>query len=105
MQSVSFTLEAQLPGDIRKTTGTEAEGGVIWSTPLDGSPQTVVLGTYRSTVDGGVWGVVANVLGVLLGAWLLIMGTLILLVMYARRRKGVTKSEPKRRPPRTTPKE
>lgn len=105
MQSVSFTLEAQLPGEIRKTTGTEAEGGVIWSAPLDGSPQTVVLGTYESTVDGGVWGVVAKVLGVLLGAWLLVMGTLILLVMYARRRKGVTRREPRRPSRPAAPKE
>ena len=105
MQSVSFTLEAQLPGDIRKTTGTEAEGGVVWSAPLDGSAQTVVLGTYASSKNGGAWGVVATATGILLGAWLLIMGTLILLVMYARHRKGATQPSSTRRSSRATPKE
>ena len=104
MQSVSFTLVARLPGEIRKSTGTEAEGGVVWSAPLDGSSQTVVLGTVDTKVDGGVWKTVATVIGIVLGAWLILMGLLILLVMFARRRRGVSRQTPlRRRPPRATP--
>lgn len=104
MQSVSFTLVARLPGEIRKSTGTEAEGGVVWSAPLDGSSQTVVIGTVDTKVDGGVWKAVATVIGIVLAAWLILMGVLILLVMFARRRRGVSHQAPiRRRPPRATP--
>ena len=104
MQSVSFTVVARLPGEIRKSTGTEAEGGVVWAAPVDGSSQTVVLGTVDSKVDGGVWKTIATVVGVVLGAWLVVMGLLILLVMFARRRRGVTRQAPiRRRPPPDTP--
>lgn len=105
MQSVSVTLVAHLPGEIRKSTGTEAEGGVIWTAPLDGSAQTVVIGTVDSKVDGGVWKTVAQVVAFVLGAWLILMGLLILAVMFARRRKGVA-TPLRRRPSRDdTPEE
>ncbi len=104
MQSVSFTMVARLPGEIRKSTGTEAEGGVVWSAPLDGSAQTVVLGTVDTKVDGGVWKTIATIVGVVLGVWLVLMGLLILLVMFARRRRGVSRQTPiRRRPPTATP--
>ena len=104
MQSVSFTLVARLPGEIRKSTGTEAEGGVVWSAPLDGTSQAVVLGTVDTKVDGGVWKTVATIVGVVLGVWLVLMGLLIGLVMFARRRRGVSRQVPiRRRPPPTTP--
>jgi len=97
MQSVSVTLVAHLPGEIRKSTGTAAEGGVIWTAPLDGTAQTVVIGTVESKVDGGAWKTVAQVVAFVLGAWLIIMGLLIIAVMFARRRKGV--ATPLRRRP------
>lgn len=104
MQSVSFTVLARLPGEIRKSTGTEAEGGVVWAAPLDGSSQTVVLGTVETKVDGGVWKTIATIVGVVLGAWLVLMGLLILVVMFARRRRGVSGRAPvRRRPSRDTP--
>lgn len=104
MQSVSFTVVARLPGEIRKSTGTEAEGGVVWSAPVDGTAQTVVLGTVETKVDGGVWKTVATIVGVVLAVWLILMGLLILLVMIARRRRGVAGQAPiRRRPPRATP--
>lgn len=104
MQAVSFTVVARLPGEIRKSTGTEAEGGVVWSAPLDGSAQTVVLGTVDTKVDGGAWKTIATIVGIVLGAWLVLMGLLILLVMFARRRRGVARQAPiRRRPPRATP--
>lgn len=104
MQSVSFTLVARLPGEVRKTTGTSGEGGVVWSAPLDGSGQTVVLGTVDAKVDGGFWKTTATVVGIVFGAWLVVMGLLILVVMYARRRRGVTtpiRRSDSRRTPRT----
>lgn len=104
MQSVSFTLVARLPGEIRKSTGTEAEGGVVWSAPLDGTSQTVVLGTVDTKVDGGVWKTISTIVGIVLAIWLILMGVLIVLVMFARRRRGVARQTPiRRRPPRATP--
>ena len=86
-QSVGVTLVARLPGDIKKSTGTEAEGGVIWTAPNDGTAVAVVIGTAESKVDGGFWQILASIFGYILGLWLIIVGILILLVVFARRRR------------------
>lgn len=86
-QSVSFTLVAHLPGEIKKSTGTEAEGGVVWNAALDGTAQSVVIGTLETKVDGGAWKTVARVIGYVLAVWLIVMGVLMLLVLLARRRR------------------
>ena len=86
-QSVGVTLVARLPGDIKKSTGTEAEGGVIWTAPNDGTAVAVVIGTAESKVDGGFWQILATIFGYILGLWLIIVGILILLVVFARRRR------------------
>ena len=103
--SFSLTLSANLPGDIKKSTGTVADGGVIWNAPTDGSPQTVVLGTADTKVDGSVWKTIANIVGALLGIWLIGMGVLIVIVLLARRRKRPTTRKPRsmRTKPRATP--
>jgi hypothetical protein len=87
MQSVGVTLVARLPGDIKKSTGTEADGGVIWTAPNDGTAVAVVIGTAESKVDGGFWQILATIFGYILGLWLIIIGILILLVIFARRRR------------------
>ncbi|NDE59942.1 MAG: hypothetical protein EB010_11100 [Acidimicrobiia bacterium] len=92
-------MSANLPGDIKKSTGTVADGGVIWTAPTDGSPQTVVLGTADTKVDGSVWKTIANIVGALLGIWLISMGVLIVIVLLARRRRGGTTQS--RRNPRS----
>ncbi len=97
--SFSLTLSANLPGEIRKSTGTVADGGVIWNAPIDGTAQTVVLGTALTKVDGSIWKTIANIIGGLLGLWLIAMGLLIVIVLLARRRKRP--STPRRR--RTVP--
>lgn len=92
MDSVTVTLVARLPGTVKKSTGTEAEGGVIWTAPTDGTALSVVAGAVGERVDGGFWPVVARVSGTILGYWLIILGVVILLfVLIARRR-------PQRRP-------
>jgi len=83
----SLTLSANLPGEIKKSTGTVADGGVIWNAPIDGTAQTVVLGTAETKVDGSIWKTIANIIGGLLGLWLIGMGVLIVIVLLARRRK------------------
>jgi len=85
--SFSLTLSANLPGEIKKSTGTVADGGVIWNAPIDGTAQIVVLGTSETKVDGGVWKTIATVISFLLGSWLIVMGLLIVMVLLARRRK------------------
>ncbi len=92
MDSVIVTLVARLPGDVKKSTGTEAEGGVIWTAPTDGTEQSVVVGAVTERVDGGFWPVVARVSGTILGYWLILVGAVILLVVLIGRRR------PPRRP-------
>ena len=101
-QSVSLTLVAHLPGEIKKSTGTEAEGGVVWNAATDGTAQSVVIGTLETKVDGGVWKTVATIIGYILGIWLIVMGILMILVLLARRRKGPVNE---RRPSAETPAE
>jgi hypothetical protein len=103
--SFSLTLSANLPGEVKKSTGTAADGAVIWNAPVDGTAQTVVLGTAVTKVDGSVWKTVANVVGGLLGLWLIIMGFLIVMVLLARSRKRPMKPRERRTPPtsRATP--
>lgn len=101
-QSVSLTLVAHLPGEIKKSTGTEAEGGVVWNAATDGTAQSVVIGTLETKVDGGAWKTVATIIGYVLGIWLIVMGVLMLLVLLARRRKAPARE---RTPRRTTPTE
>ena len=101
-QSVSLTLVAHLPGEIKKSTGTEAEGGVVWNAATDGTAQTVVIGTLDTKVDGGVWKTIATIIGYVLGIWLIVMGILMILVLLARRRKAPTNE---RRAPTETPTE
>lgn len=92
MDSVVVTLVARLPGDVKKSTGTEAEGGVIWTAPTDGTEQTVVVGAVTERVDGGFWPVLARISGTILGYWLILVGVIILLVVLVGRRR------PPRRP-------
>jgi len=98
--SFSVTLSANLPGDIRKSTGTVADGGVVWNSPTDGSAQTVVLGTAETKVDGSVWKTISRVIGWILGVWLILMGALIILVLLARRRRPPRSAPPGRTTPR-----
>jgi hypothetical protein len=92
MDSVTVTLVARLPGDVKKSTGTEAEGGVIWTAPTNGTELTVVVGAVTERVDGGFWPVLARVSGTILGYWLILAGALILLAVLIGRRR------PSRRP-------
>lgn len=102
MDSVTVTLVARLPGDVKKSTGTEAEGGVIWTTPTDGTAQSVVVGAVTERVDGGFWPVLARISGTILGYWLIIVGAAILLVVLIKRR-GPTRGPRTPRPPRGEP--
>lgn len=87
MDSVTVTLVARLPGSVKKSTGTEAEGGVIWTAPTDGTAQSVVVGAVTERVDGGFWPVLARISGTILGYWLIIVGAVILLFVLISRRQ------------------
>lgn len=102
MDSVTVTLVARLPGDVKKSTGTEAEGGVIWTSPTDGTAQSVVVGAVTERVDGGFWPVLARVSGTILGYWLILVGAVILLVVLIGRRRPPRRPATPRgpRPPR-----
>ncbi len=83
---LDITLSVRLPGEVRKSTGTEAEGALTWTVPLDGSSKSLVT---TSVVEGpsNAWGVVATVALVLLGVWVVVAGSFILFVVLARRRR------------------
>jgi len=98
--AVSVTLIAHLPGEIKKSTGTEAEAGVIWNSPTDGTAQVVIVGTAESTVDGGFWATLTKILGYVIIGWLVLMGLLIAIVYISRRRRGPPR-EPRPQTPRT----
>lgn len=87
MDSITVTVMARLPGDVKKSTGTEAEGGVVWTAPTDGTALSVVVGAVTERVDGGFWPAVARASGTILGYWLIIVGAGILLVVLIRRRR------------------
>ena len=97
-QALTITLVTRLPGEIKKTTGNESGGGVVWSVPTDGTALPVVIGTVATRVDGGFWQLVADITGYILGFWLIIMGLLILLLVLARRSR--TRRPPLERRPR-----
>lgn len=94
-QALSITLVARLPGEIKKTTGSESGGGVVWTIPTDGTSQSIVIGTVATRVDGGFWQAVSQITGYLLGIWLIVMGLLIMIVILARRNR--TRRPPTRR--------
>lgn len=95
-EALTITLVVRLPGEIKKTTGSESAGGVVWNIPTDGTSSTVVIGTVASRVDGGFWQMVATITGYTLGLWLMVMGLLIFFVIYARRSRS--RRPPVRRP-------
>lgn len=99
--ALTITLVTKLPGEIKKTTGSESGGGVVWSIPTDGTAQSVVIGTVATRVDGGFWQVVATITGYVLGVWLILVGLLIFLVVMARRSRQ-RRPPMRRRPPGTT---
>lgn len=106
MDSVTVTLVAHLPGKVKKSTGTEAEGGVTWTAPTDGTAQSVVVGAVAERVDGGFWPVLAKVSGTILGYWLIVVGAVILLVTVlktGRRRRSSGAPRPPRGPGRQPP--
>ena len=95
-EALTITLVVRLPGEIKKTTGSESAGGVVWNIPTDGTSSSVVIGTVASRVDGGFWQMVATITGYTLGLWLMVMGLLIFFVIYARRSRS--RRPPVRRP-------
>lgn len=83
---LGIDLTVRLPGEVRKSTGTEADGALTWTVPLDGSSQSLV----TTSVEEGpsdTWASVARVLAVLLAVWVAVSGTFIVYVLAARRRR------------------
>lgn len=101
MDAVTLTLVARLPGKVKKSTGTEGEGGVTWNAPTDGTALSVVAGAVSERVDGGFWPVVARVSGTILGYWLILVGVVILLAALVKNRR----SQPRRRAPGPRPRD
>lgn len=94
---VTFTLTADLPGDVPAeagSTGTAAtaDGPLTWTVPLDGTTADLATTTiYTGSIsddDDGIWGTVATVALVALIVWCVLAIAFIAFVAKARRTKA-----------------
>ena len=86
-QSMSVQLRTTLPGDIEETTGTDVEGVLEWSAPLDGSALDLTTSTVQR--PGPTWASILSVTAlVLLGVWLVLAGAFLVSVARVRRRRA-----------------
>lgn len=86
--SMSVVLRAELPGDIRSTTGREEAGGLMWDAPLDGSSVDVATTTIQRADEGASWaGPLSWLALALLVTWLALVVVVVLATVRARRRR------------------
>ena len=85
--SMSVAFRAELPGDVEETNGDEADGGLEWDAPLDGSTADVAATTVQRPAGGGWATALATVALVLLVAWIVVAAAFIISVARARSRR------------------
>ena len=84
-ESMSVQLRTTLPGDIEETTGTEVDGVLEWSAPLDGSALDLTTRTVQR--PGPTWASVLSVTAlVLLAVWVVLAAAFLVSVARVRRR-------------------
>ncbi len=84
---MSVQLRTTLPGDIEETTGTDVEGVLEWSAPLDGSALDLTTRTVQR--PGPTWASILSVTAlVLLGVWVVLAGAFLVSVARVRRRRA-----------------
>ncbi len=85
--SMSVGLRAELPGDVEDSNGEEADGGLEWEAPLDGSTAEVAATTVQRPAGGGWATALATVALVVLVAWIVVAAAFIVSVARARARR------------------
>ena len=86
-ESMSVQLRTTLPGDIEETTGTEVDGVLEWSAPLDGSALDLTTRTVQRPAP--TWASVLSVTAlVLLAVWVVLAAAFLLSVARVRRRRA-----------------
>jgi hypothetical protein len=95
-QAVPVALRVSLPGKIISTTGTNQDGAITWTIPMDGSQVDLGSTATVSLERGGAWATIATILRIALIAWLVFCVLLISTVIVGRRKR----SHRRRRRPR-----
>ena len=86
-ESMSVQLRTTLPGDIEETTGTDIDGVLEWSAPLDGSALDLTTRTVQRPAP--TWASVLSVTAlVLLAVWVVLAAAFLLSVARVRRRRA-----------------
>ena len=73
-KAVGLQFDAQLPGDIKSTTGIEQNGALTWRVATDGTPVDLATTTNEVDVAGTLGGILSFVARALLFLWLAFMG-------------------------------
>jgi hypothetical protein len=88
-ESMSIVFGADLPGAVEETTGDDRDGRLEWTAPLDGSSTDVATRTVQRPSSGSAWAGPLSVLAlVLLVAWIVVAGLVIVHVTRTRRRRA-----------------
>lgn len=87
-QAVSILFQANLPGNVTSTNGTDNFGALQWAVTFDGSTQTVSAVTQNTAVASTIARIFSPVLFWLLIIWVLFMAGLSGFVGYTRFHKS-----------------
>ncbi|MFM8553645.1 MAG: hypothetical protein ACKOBO_03390 [Acidimicrobiales bacterium] len=83
---LGITFEAHMPGTVRSTTGSRAEGVISWRVPTDGTPTDVATVTNNVDIAANVARVAKWAVALLFLLW--VGASLVLAAMVAARRRG-----------------
>lgn len=86
--AVHLDLRVDLPGSVERTTGTEVDGALSWTIPLDSTPVELTTTSSVNLERHGPWSVLSTVFHVLLMAWIVIAVLVLAYVPIARRRRA-----------------
>lgn len=86
---MGIELHVDLPGSVEQTNGTDEDGIMTWTIPLDGSRQGIDLQTLQSPSKAPAWaGPLAIGALVALVLWVVASIVLLIVVVQARRRRA-----------------
>ena len=88
-ETITVVLRATFPGEVDdRSNGTVVDGARQWEAPLDGDTSAVQLQTVQRPGGGSFDSVLANVLLIVLVAWIAAAGAFIVSVIRARARRA-----------------
>ena len=85
--AVGIDFALSVPGQVQTSTGTESNGTITWSVPMDGTATDIATTVRNTDVAASVSRVGRHVLLALLVLWIVAVGVLALMVARARGRR------------------